>query len=85
MEASLAATGMLDVLATRAVLFMMLSGFPSTSMVSCHNTWTLIAIAIALIIQPYRNTQKLSLPSSQNHYRTRVKHARNVTTVMTEQ
>ena len=35
MEASLAATGMLEVLATRAVLFMMLSGFPSTSIVSC--------------------------------------------------
>lgn len=34
MEASLAATGMLDVLATRAVLFMMLSGLPSTSIVS---------------------------------------------------
>lgn len=34
MEASLAATGMLDVLATKAVLFMMLSTFPSTSMVS---------------------------------------------------
>lgn len=35
MEASLAATGMLDVLATSAVLFMMLSVFPSTSMVNC--------------------------------------------------
>lgn len=35
MEASLAATGMLDVLATSAVLFMMLSTLPSTSMVSC--------------------------------------------------
>lgn len=35
MEASLAATGMLDVLATSVVLFMMLSVFPSTSMVSC--------------------------------------------------
>lgn len=35
MEASLAATGMLEVLATSAVLFMMLSVFPSTSMVSC--------------------------------------------------
>lgn len=35
MEASLAATGMLDVLATKAVLFMMLSVFPPTSMVSC--------------------------------------------------
>ena len=34
MEASLAATGMLEVLATNAVLFMMLSVFPSTSMVS---------------------------------------------------
>jgi len=34
MEASLAATGMLEVLATSAVLFMMLSVFPSTSMVS---------------------------------------------------
>lgn len=47
MEASLAATGMLEVLATRAVLFMMLSGFPSTSMVSYSdkkkhqvNRWT---------------------------------------------
>lgn len=38
MEASLAATGMLEVLATRAVLFMMLSGFPSTSMVSYSDT-----------------------------------------------
>lgn len=37
MEASLAATGMLDVLATKAVLFMMLSVFPSTSMVSCKS------------------------------------------------
>lgn len=35
MEASLAATGMLDVLATSAVLFMMLSTLPSTSIVSC--------------------------------------------------
>lgn len=35
MEASLAATGMLEVLATSAVLFMMLSVFPSTSIVSC--------------------------------------------------
>lgn len=34
MEASLAATGMLDVLATSAVLFMILSGFPSTSIVN---------------------------------------------------
>lgn len=36
MDASRAATGMLEVLATRAVLFMMLSTFPPTSMVSCR-------------------------------------------------
>ena len=38
MEASRAATGMLDVLATRDVLFMILSDLPSTNMVSCGRT-----------------------------------------------
>ena len=41
MEASLAATGMLDVLATSDVRFMIDSTFPSTSIVNCnmHNIY----------------------------------------------
>lgn len=47
MEASLAATGMLDVLATSAVLFMMLSVLPSTSIVSY---WARAALMGTLVL-----------------------------------
>ena len=44
MEASLAATGMLEVLATRAVLFMILSTTPPISTFNCSEQIRLLAV-----------------------------------------